>query len=218
MTAEEIEKAMAERKPEPPAPLKPPPAVPHISTAVAVPPVRIVHPSQRPEREAEKAKRRAELEQAWRAELADLSKRIDPKLLAACKATPTVSAVLLGPTGCGKTTAAKLLGLLAQRPLTWLRAFDLGQCERRHGLGDGEPPEITTGRKADHLVLDDVGNERDTGPLSDVLDYRYSRGLPTIVTTGLTKTGLRDHIGAAFVRRIVEQHAGCPVLVVDCHE
>jgi hypothetical protein len=171
-----------------------------------------------PEREAARAKRRAEAEEATRAELNELSKRIDPRMLAACKATPTVSAVLLGPTGCGKTSAAKLLGLLTRSRLEWLRAFDLGQCERRHGLGDGEPPEITSGRSARFLVLDDVGNERDTGPLADVLDYRYSRGLPLIVTSGLTKTGLRDHIGAAFVRRIVEQHAGHQVLVVDLHE
>jgi hypothetical protein len=68
------------------------------------------------------------------------------------------------------------------------------------------------------LVIDDIGHERDTGALWDVLDYRYALGKPTLVTTGLTKSALTAHISAASVRRIVEQHCGMPVLIVNCYE
>ena len=84
-------------------------------------------------------------------------------------------------------------------------------------IPDVQPPEVLQCVRAKYLVIDDVGNERDTAPLAEVLEERYSRALPTIVTTGLTKDGLVAHIGAPLVRRITEQFAGHKVLVVDCH-
>lgn len=230
MTAEELEQAMreADAKPkDPPAPARPPGPL-QAALRAALPSAADQERWRQNEarreaadarEEAERQKKREEHAARAKTAIAELSGRIEPKLLRAVRSNPTTCALFLGPTGCGKTTAAKLLGWLTRSRLEWLHAVELGQCERRHGLGAGEPPEITTAKRAEFLVIDDVGSERDTGPLSEVLDYRYSRGLPTIVTTGCTQAGLRDHIGAAFVRRIVEQHVeGMSVLVVDCHE
>lgn len=145
--------------------------------------------------------------------------RMVPKLKRAVSERPTASALFSGPTGCGKSSAAMVMRFLLKEPedWVWMRAAVLGASEKRHGLGSGPPPEVEKCIRARFLVIDDVGNERDTAPLAEVLDERYLRALPTIVTTGLTKEGLVTHIGAPFVRRITEQFAGHKVLVVDCH-
>jgi DNA replication protein DnaC len=65
------------------------------------------------------------------------------------------------------------------------------------------------------VVLDDVGSEKDPQAIQELLDYRYARQLPTIATSGLTRQELVQHLGAAYVRRIIEQHAGHAVLVWD---
>jgi DNA replication protein DnaC len=145
--------------------------------------------------------------------------RLTPKLRKAVNEHPTASALFLGPTGCGKSSAAMVMRFLLKEPeeWVWMKATALGASEKRHSLGDGEPPEVAQSKRARFLVIDDVGNERDTAPLAEVLDHRYEKALPTIVTTGLPREGLVAHIGAAFVRRITEQFAGHKVLVVDCH-
>jgi DNA replication protein DnaC len=148
---------------------------------------------------------------------------IEPKLLAAVKAYPTPCALFLGPTGCGKTSAASWI--MAAHACHMVRSRDLASASRRHGLGEGYPPEVEQARARGLLVIDDVGSEGgDVATLQDILDHRYSRGYPTIVTTGLTDEGLQKHLGAAHYRRIVDQHVlrpdgtEFPVLVVDCHE
>lgn len=151
------------------------------------------------------------------------SRRIEPKLLRALKAYQTPCALFLGPTGCGKTSAAAWI--IAAHACYVVRSRDLATASRRHGLGDGYPPEVERARERGLCVIDDVGAEgSDVAPLQDILDHRYWRGYPTIVTTGLTDMGLRGHLGAAHYRRIVDQHvlrndgSEFPVLIVDCHE
>ncbi len=124
-------------------------------------------------------------------------------------------ALLYGPTGCGKSTAANWLYRNVRHD--WIRAVDLATAERRHGLGSGVAPEILQARHSRALVIDDVGHEKDTAALYDALDYRYILGLPTIVTTGMTTEQLTVHISAATVRRITQQTHQKGVLVVDCH-
>lgn len=145
--------------------------------------------------------------------------------------TPTLSALLLGPTGVGKTSAvAWLLGRslaefeqsdgerFAQAPgLLWATATDVALSDRRHPLGAEQPPLVKLAISATALVLDDVGLEP-AGVLWEVLQARYYQRRPTLATTGLTKRQLSDHLGAAGVRRLTDQHAGYPVLVVDAHE
>jgi DNA replication protein DnaC len=167
---------------------------------------------------SEALERRRQREAEARAELdARLCKPEHQTLKAAALSAKTLCAVLMGPTGVGKTTTARYL--VRHCHAHWVRAIDLATAERRYGLGSGVSPEIHQARDARVLVIDDVGLERDVSVLFDVIDWRYSNGAPVIVTTGLTKDGLTKHISAAGVRRLVEQHCGSmPVLVVDCHE
>jgi DNA replication protein DnaC len=153
---------------------------------------------------------------------AKLEPRIKPFVLERIRKQPTPCAVLLGPTGVGKTSAMRWLAL-AVGPLAYeIRASRLGNAPRRHGLGEGDAPEIVRARSARVLCLDDLGTEeeRDVGTLQEVIDHRYSEGLATITTTGLKQTELTEHLGAAYVRRLVEQHVvhkgkELPVLVLD---
>jgi DNA replication protein DnaC len=152
-----------------------------------------------------------------------LEPRIEPRLLAAIKKHNTPCALFLGPTGCGKTSAARWI--MAAHACHLVRARDLATAARRHGLGEGYPPEVEEARERGLLVIDDVGSEgSDVSALQDILDHRYSRCYPTVVTTGLTASGLKALLGVAHYRRIVEQHVlrkdgtELPVLIVDCHE
>ena len=57
------------------------------------------------------------------------------------------------------------------------------------------------------LLLDDLGTEeeRDVGVLQELIDHRYSEHVPTIVTSGMARRALSDHLGAPYVRRLMEQ-------------
>jgi DNA replication protein DnaC len=162
-------------------------------------------------------------EASRRAIRATIEPRIEAKLLAALRAHRTPCALLLGPTGCGKTSAAHWI--MVGHVCNLIRSRDLATASRRHGLGEGYPPEVERAREGLLCVIDDVGSEgSEVATLQDILDHRYSRGFPTIVTTGLTMTELRSHLGAAHYRRIIDQHVPrndgteFPVLIVDCHE
>jgi DNA replication protein DnaC len=144
---------------------------------------------------------------------------------------PTLSALLIGPSGDGKSSAAACLVRRALAAYTdskgttfkaaigfqWVTAADLAMADRRHPLGDGRPPVIEKAMRASALVLDDVGLEVSAEPILDVLRVRYDMCLPTICTSGLTQDELERHLGSAGVRRMVDQHAGFPLLMVDSH-
>lgn len=150
--------------------------------------------------------------------------RIRARLAAALQRTRTPCALLLGPTGIGKTSAMHWLA--AEWPGYHVHARELASSERRHGLGEGYPPEMNRARDTPVLYLDDVGAEeaRDLAALQFLLDHRYSRGLPMVATSGLTESELRAHLGAPYLRRLTDQHvkkrdgSEWPVLFVDCHE
>lgn len=145
--------------------------------------------------------------------------------------TPTLSAFLYGPTGIGKTTALAWLVRRAlaefessegarckQAPgLLWTTAAELALSDRRHPLGADRAPLLAQAIAAPALVLDDVGIEP-PGVVFEVLTARYDACRPVLATSGLTKRQLTEHLGAAGVRRLTEQHAGYPVLVVNAHD
>jgi len=144
---------------------------------------------------------------------------------------PTLSALLLGPSGIGKTTG---LAWLIRRALSefessdgqrakeapgllWSTAAAIALSDRRHPLGSDKPPLLAQATTASLLVIDDIGLEP-AGVVAEVLWARYDAKRPVMATSGLTKRQLTDHLGAAGVRRLTDQHAGSPVLVVDAHE
>jgi hypothetical protein len=141
--------------------------------------------------------------------------------------------VLLGDTGCGKTTAAvaaarRILDL-AKTPdavriaagTRFASALDLHRARTEHARKgfsaereDDDPPVIAKAKGCELLVLDEVGFEPEPragelGVVLDVMQARYNgRGgqrLPTIVTSGLTEQGLARRYGEATKRRITER-------------
>ena len=161
-----------------------------------------------------------------REELADkrakLEPRIKPFLLDRIRKQPTPCALLLGPTGVGKTSAMRWLALAVGPRAYEIRASRLGSAPGRHPLGGGDAAEIVRARSARVLCLDDVGTEEERyiGIIQEVIDYRYSEGLATITTSGLRQEELAERLGAAYTRRLVEQHVlhkgkELPLLFVD---
>lgn len=180
-------------------------------------------------RTAEREQRRAEhLAQARARVIAArraLEPRIAPRLLSALRRQDTPCALLLGPTGCGKTSAAHWLR--ARFGGVLIRASELGSSERRHALGKGYSPEIEQAHWCRLLIIDDLGTEdpRDISVLQSVIDMRYSSGRALVTTTGLTRAMLSERYDAPMVRRLHDQHVkrpdggrDWPVLVVDLHE
>lgn len=155
--------------------------------------------------------------------------RLGFKLKRAVESSPSdtrYGALFLGPSGCGKSSAAAWLlrrwrawsagqkhGPVA---IAWLDALEATDAERRYRLGSGDPEDLAEAYRADWLVLDDVGLTCSATLVQLVLARRYQACLPTIVTTGLERGQLVQHIGAATVRRIVEFEGRAGVMV-DCH-
>lgn len=139
------------------------------------------------------------------------------------------SLLLLGPTRCGKSTVAAHMyrRLLAEavraggaawtgaHGMAWFGAEELFAAGRAHPLGKGDVPETVAAERATLLFLDDAGWDRDPAPVSAVLNARYERQAPTVITSGKTPDELTAHYGAAVVRRMVES-GGKPAKVVNC--
>lgn len=224
MSPEELEQKLAARLPTIKAPTECPQAGPGPFSAATQATTALMRslgpagPEADPEEERRARRRRIEQERA------ELWPRIkNPKLTAAVRLSDTRCALLLGPTGAGKTSAA--LWAMARYPGFWVASRDLGAAERRHPLGEGDPPLVRQAISAPTLYLDDLGTEdaKDLGVLQSVIDHRYAKGRATFVTSGLTRVDLSTYLGAAYVRRLVEQHVTrrdgteLPVLFVDCH-
>jgi hypothetical protein len=139
--------------------------------------------------------------------------------LAAVKWKPEGNLVLLGPTGCGKsTTALALLWRLADDAVRaciekrsgrelditggalWCAAYELVRARKEHPLGRGEAQVVEQARDASILVLDDLGNEPLDTVIFEILDVRYQRGAPVIVTSGLDPSSIRERYGDALWR------------------
>lgn len=149
---------------------------------------------------------------------------VHPKLVqfASSEAPSERSALLMGPTGTGKSTAAAYALLLELRRRyrrgadvrpAWMYARALAQAAKYHPLGEGAPPEVMKASAGGLLILDDLGLERDPGEIIDVLHERYESGLPTWTTTGLNHEQLTERYGEALVRRLTEGRERPGVLV-----
>lgn len=231
MTAEELEEKLAQASAEAEVSPRPPPLPGRLKLVPwdeAVQKLRALTAADlTASNDSDGERERATLEarrERIRRERALLDPRIrNPKLLTALRRLDTRCALLLGPTGEGKTSAA-LWAKLRHRG-TWMTARDLGASERRHPLGEELPPLLREALRAPVLYLDDLGTEetRDLGVIQYVIDQRYASGRATFVTSGLTPKGLADYLGAPTLRRLVEQHvrrsdgSEWPVLQVDLH-
>lgn len=142
------------------------------------------------------------------------------------------SALLLGPSGAGKTTAAAILvRRLARLALEatvgadshwmarvkWIEAHSLVRARQEWPLGKGEPQVVERCKEASLLILDEVGFEPSNEILWDVVNARYKARLPTIATSGNGSTAAEfaTRYGDAFVRRLSGRDVG---EVIDAHE
>jgi len=123
--------------------------------------------------------------------------------------------LLVGEPDKGKTTAAYLAveglwaaGLRDDKPfprVTIMKAVDLGNARRTHGLGAGDPALIKQAKAAQLLLLDDLGQDERRDPVMfEIFDARYERGLVSIVTSGFTWDALTTMYSEALMRRILQ--------------
>lgn len=123
------------------------------------------------------------------------------------------SMVFSGPVGTGKThLACVLLRGAAERQMGgryWSVPQLLDEIRARFGE-KGEQAHAFARRVSDEhlLLLDDLGAERATDwattELAKLIDYRYQRGLATLVTTNLTLRDVAEYLGERTADRMAE--------------
>jgi DNA replication protein DnaC len=129
----------------------------------------------------------------------------------------TSGAVLVGPTGCGKTLAAavacvrvrKIQGEDSNTWVKWIRADELSRLLSERNSGES----IQELKVARVLVIDELGYERFPELILEVLGARHDASRPTVVTSGLTLPMLLERYSGAVVRRVTEIDGG---VVWDC--
>jgi len=130
--------------------------------------------------------------------------------------------IVSGSTGVGKTGAAvaALHALhMAGRTIAYCSTPTLFQLLRREAGGDTQAREAFGSRavplmdqliRADCLLLDDIGQERDTEFAAEqlyvLIEGRTASMRPTIVTTNLRRADLAKHIGERNASRLRKLH------------
>jgi hypothetical protein len=143
---------------------------------------------------------------------AELTERAPPASVALAEASCVEPRVcLMGVSRAGKTS----LGVAmirdwvqrARRPAAFVHAFRLGIARIQHPAGHGEPEAVDVAMRMPLILLDDLGSERDHAfsAVPDVIFERDAQGLPTWVTTGLTREQLVKRYGLGVVARVFER-------------
>lgn len=119
--------------------------------------------------------------------------------------------VLAGPVGTGKTHLMAAMGLREMergRPVKFVDVRDfLDEIKARFGT-DQVQSYYEMIANSHTLLLDDLGAEQDTewadAQLRALINHRYSRQLPTIITTNLGYSEIKQRLGEAVASRMSE--------------
>lgn len=120
--------------------------------------------------------------------------------------------VLRGLPGTGKTSLlCAALRVLYDRHdwrqrLVMADAYELGSARIQHPAGQGEAPPVEAAMGATLLLLDDLGNERQTqnNAVPDVVMARHHADVPTWFSTGETREQIAAKYGGGVMRRIFD--------------
>ena len=121
--------------------------------------------------------------------------------------------ILYGPVGTGKTyLAACVANALIDEGRKVLMTNFATITNKLQGMWEGKQEYINRLNQYSLLIIDDLGAERNTEYMQEqvfnVIDARYSSGLPMIITTNLTKEELKkpSNIGCSRIyERILER-------------
>ena len=119
--------------------------------------------------------------------------------------------LLHGDYGLGKTHLCKAVtvGLLHNKvPCRYVNANEfIETCKEKMDTGEYDE-YVKSIRECSRLILDDIGQEYSTDWTQQVfynlIDYRYSNYLPTMITTNKTRPELVVSLGGATVDRIYD--------------
>ncbi len=140
-------------------------------------------------------------------ELAARVRTADPAAMARTIAAET-NVIILGAAGAGKTSlAVASLRALAAPYARFLHAYRLGTVRIQNAAGEGEAALVDLAMSAPLILLDDVGNERQTAnnAVPDVIFERHAAELPTWYTTAFEPADIAKRYGDGVARRMFER-------------
>lgn len=129
--------------------------------------------------------------------------------------------VLVGKRGTGKTTLLKAIISAIKReesiPMTTTALLDYWREMMNSGLFQSR---FRDAQELPMLALDDLEAPKATDwaveRLTELLDYRYARRLPTIITTDLDEVGIAKALGPRLADRVFDQGTGLArVVTID---
>jgi DNA replication protein DnaC len=156
----------------------------------------------------------------------------------------SISALLCGATGLGKTSAAVAavrrlvversgIDRSIERPdsihhfgrvshcvrmsitAKFAEAQGLINARRFQEYGKGEAGDVKFAKSADLLIIDEMKALRDNDQvIAELINERYRDGRVTVATSGLSYKGFCDHWGTDVGRRLTEAGRGCLIEVL----
>lgn len=132
-----------------------------------------------------------------------------------------VGLVFTGNTGTGKThLAAAIANDLIRRYRIRVRFINYVELlDEINKSFNGNEPILDKFKRAELLILDDIGREKVTDftnkTLYSIINYRYEHLLPTIITSNYRASELASRVGAATVSRISEICRGVQINGAD---